>query len=178
MIPESRETLEVLGAFIRAARMARGINQQRAAREAKVSRQQLAILEKGGNVSILFLLKIARYLEIQNIPLDGTIELVSGQSGLNVTQLIGALDVLSTYVDDLRSFAVDAVLPPSERRTLRDAPALRDFVARHATEEKGLARLGEAMRAMGTERPPQRQPSVPHEEPAPARKRAQRRRRQ
>jgi transcriptional regulator with XRE-family HTH domain len=142
VLPTPEEGLSSLGAFVRAARMARGITQARAAREARVSRKQLALLEKGGNVSVKFLLRLARYLDVTHLPLDGTVQLVAGQGGLNVFELLQALDLLAAFVEHLRGFAMDAVLPPSERKKLIDTPAFRDFVT---------ALLGEG-NAAGTER--------------------------
>jgi transcriptional regulator with XRE-family HTH domain len=142
VLPSPEESLASLGAFVRSTRLARGINQARAAREAKVSRKQLALLENGGNVSVKFLLRLARYLDVSTLPLDGTVQLVSGQAGLNVVEVMQSLDLLSAIVERLRDFAMDAVLPPSERGALKDTPAFRQFVM-------DLLREGDAA---GTER--------------------------
>ena len=76
--PTPDDAIASLGAFIRAARTARGITQMQAAREAKVSRKQLALFEKGGNVSVKFLLRLAHYLELDELPLDGRVRLAGG----------------------------------------------------------------------------------------------------
>lgn len=57
------QPLEAIGMIVRAARVKRGRTQQRAASEAAVSRKQWALLEKGQNVSVEFLRKVARTLE-------------------------------------------------------------------------------------------------------------------
>jgi transcriptional regulator with XRE-family HTH domain len=139
VLPPEDQCLASLGEFIRAARMKRGINQLQAARDAGVSRKQLILLEKGGNVSVKFLLRVARCLELTTIPLDGNVQLVAGQEGLNVFEITQTLDLLIALADRARSFAFDAVLPPSERRTLRHTPALREFVARHHGDAEHLA---------------------------------------
>lgn len=161
------ERLAVVGAFIRAARRARGITQQKAAREANVSRGQLALLEKGQNVSVKFLLRIARYLGLTTIPLDGSVELVSGRNGLNVFELIRITEIFGALVDHLRAFAADAVLPPSE---LRDAPAVDAFIARHAADPESLAVLERAMARLATTSTAAKSPKSA--DVAPTRKRA------
>lgn len=154
MLPAPESAIRSIGATIRAARLARGLTQQRAAREAKVSRAQLALLERGGNVSIRFLLTVARYLELTNIPLDGTVQLTSGaRDGLNVLELIQSLDLLAALVEHLRGFAIAAVLPPSERGRLDDTLALRDFVVKHVGDEAGVDRLAQAILRLSEDAP-------------------------
>ena len=147
MLPTPEESLASLGAFIRAARVTRGINQARAAREAKVSRKQLQLFENGGNVSVKFLLRLARYLNLTTIPLDGVVQLVEGQNGINVLELVQSLELLSWFVDHIRDFAIEAVLPSSEPRKLRDTPAFKQFVASLLGEGNtgGTARLADAI---------------------------------
>lgn len=145
MLPTPEEGLRSIGATIRAARLARGLTQQKAAKEAKVSRAQLALLEQGGNVSIKFLLKIATFLELTHIPLDGHVELTSAaREGWNVYEWIQTLDLVSALVEHLRGIGITAVLPPSAR-TLEDTLALREFVARHLGDDAGVARLAKAI---------------------------------
>src|SRR5258708_28433226 len=139
VLPTEEESLASLGVFIRIARMERGITQVQAARDAGVSRKQLMLLEKGENVSVKFLLRVARYLELTAIPLDGHLQLVSGGPGLNVLELVKDLDLLITVAEHARDFAFDAVLPASERRKQRDTPAFRELVARHDAEAEHLA---------------------------------------
>ncbi len=145
MLPTPDESLASLGAFIRASRVSRGINQVTAAKGAKVSRRQLALLEKGGNISVKFLIKVARYLDLSRLPLDGHIEFVSGDTGLNVLELVDTLELLGSLVEHAKGFALQAMLPPSERPKLRDTPALLDFVMRHYRDPEDIGRLAEAM---------------------------------
>jgi transcriptional regulator with XRE-family HTH domain len=59
----------MLGQTIRAARIKQGLTQARLARLAGVSRRHLAALEKGANVSVLVLKKVASVLELTDIDL-------------------------------------------------------------------------------------------------------------
>ena len=59
----------MLGQIIRAARIKKGLTQARLARLAGVSRRHLAALEKGANVSVLVLKKVAAVLELTEIDL-------------------------------------------------------------------------------------------------------------
>jgi transcriptional regulator with XRE-family HTH domain len=145
------EETRALGEFIRAARVAKGINQLRAAREARVSRRQLDILERGGNVSVKFLLKVARYLQLTALPLDGSVQLVAGVAGVNIFELMQSLDLIFALVERTRDLAMNAVLPPSERGVITDTPALKDFIARHVGNPEGAARLARAMMELSEE---------------------------
>lgn len=160
MLPTPDEGLVSLGAFVRAARTARGITQVQAAREAKISRKQLALFEKGGNISVKFLLRLARYLELDTLPLDGQVSIVSGRAGLDVVELLRTIEFVGALVAYLRQFAVQAALPPSERGKLEDTLALRDFVARQLGDEAGTQRLAAAMFQLSDEVPPKLRPRV------------------
>lgn len=143
MMPTPEEGVQLLGAAIRSARITRGLTQQALAREAKVSRAQLALFEKGGNVSVKFLLKLAHFLEFPLFAnLDGTAQPRSGPGGLNVFELIRSLDLVAAMVERMRVLSMEAVLPPSAS-DLKDTPALREFIDRHAAD--GFARLEEAL---------------------------------
>lgn len=138
--------LRSIGAVISAARRARRLTQQRLAKEAGVSRAQLAALEQGQNVSVAFLLKVARFLHLRTIPLDGTVQLVAGSPhGLNVFDVMQSLDLLAALGDYLRDVVAAAVLPSSARRELSDTPAFTDFLAKHLGSEEGLDRLTSAI---------------------------------
>ena len=63
-----RAALASLGDFIRSTRLRRNLTQERLAALAGVSRWQLVQLEKGKNVTIDFLVKVARVLEVSEIP--------------------------------------------------------------------------------------------------------------
>jgi transcriptional regulator with XRE-family HTH domain len=161
VLPNVDEGLQSIGATIRAARIARGYSQQSLAKEANVSRGNLVLLEQGGNVSIRYLLKVARVLELTNIPLDGAIQLTSGnKGGLNVFELLESLDLISAILDHLRRSATNAILPASERRELKDTVALRDFVSRHLGDAAGVERLAKAVATLSDDRPAASPPKV------------------
>ncbi len=166
MLPTPDDGLRSIGATVRAARVARGLTQQKAAREAKVSRAQLAMLERGGNVSIKFLLKIAKFLNLTTIPLNGAVQLTSGHEGLNVLELIQSLDLVAALVEHLRTFAINAVLPASERGQLEDTLALREFVAKHLGDDAGLQRLANAVVRLSDDVPAHATPPPVSEEKA------------
>jgi transcriptional regulator with XRE-family HTH domain len=130
VFPNSVDSRKALGAFIREARVARGITQARAAREAGVSRRHFALIEGGANVTVDIVLRIAHYLELSHVPLDGTFQLTAGHSGLNLSQLMDTLDLLGLVVEQVRGIVLDAVLPPSETRKPRDTQALEELLAR------------------------------------------------
>ncbi|HKO56528.1 MAG TPA: helix-turn-helix domain-containing protein [Thermoanaerobaculia bacterium] len=61
----------MLGDTVREARIRKGLTQARLARMAGVSRRHLAALEKGANVSVLVLRKVASVLDLVEINLGG-----------------------------------------------------------------------------------------------------------
>jgi transcriptional regulator with XRE-family HTH domain len=130
----------LLGATIRAARVARGYTQQALAKRANVSRGNLALLEKGGNVSVSYLLKVADVLELGPLQFTGT-----NPSALRVFELLQSLDLIVAVADHLRDFVMTAILPPSEREGLKDSIALKEFVDRHLGHDEGAERLAKAI---------------------------------
>ena len=135
----SEEVGEV-GRLIRAVRVARGFTQQEVAKGAGVSRAQLADFEKGANVSILFLMKIASFLKFPVLSYDAGA--LTSAPGLDVSRILHLLKVVNTAVDELNVALVDALLPPSERSgELRDTPALRAFLEKHRADERVAAAL-------------------------------------
>jgi transcriptional regulator with XRE-family HTH domain len=141
------ERLHLLGTLVRDARRARGFSQVRTAQAAEVSRAQITNFENGGNVSMLFLLKLARTLDVQvsvaGVPLDAHVSSVRTTAALDAVQLLRVADLLAGLEEDLRNLAVEASLPESERGRLNDSLALKEFVSRHVTNERELERLGE-----------------------------------
>ena len=174
---EEQPLLAELGALIRAARLARKLTQQRAARAAGVSRRQWALLETGGNVSVAFLLKVAQSLELTTIPLSGTVRVLRGSGEYNAFDLLDIADGVSGLADRLRDFAITGLLPPSERVELKDAPAIRAFLERHSElSAAGVAAIDRTLREIATEAaPPLDVDRKPHE--VAERTRQQRRRR-
>jgi transcriptional regulator with XRE-family HTH domain len=72
----------MLGDTVRQARIKKNLTQAKLARLAGVSRRHLAALEKGANVSVLVLRKVASVLELAEIQL-GDLSLRSGNDGHN-----------------------------------------------------------------------------------------------
>ena len=61
----------MLGDVVRETRIKKGLTQAKLARLAGVSRRHLAALEKGANVSVLVLKKVASVLDLTHIELGG-----------------------------------------------------------------------------------------------------------
>lgn len=83
----------MLGETVRATRIKRGLTQAGLARMAGVSRRHLAALEKGANVSINVLRKVASVLELTDVSLgDGlTVQTGSSTSAVNMPLLADAI---------------------------------------------------------------------------------------
>lgn len=147
MITERDQRLLTLGTLLRDARRARRLSQQAVVAEAGISRAQLTAVENGANVSMLFLLKLARVLDlpvsVAGVPLDSQVSSVRTTAALDAIQVLRVADLLAGLGDDLRNLAVEASLPESERGRLNDSLALKEFVSRHVTNEQELQRLGE-----------------------------------
>src|SRR5215213_5158909 len=74
--------LLALGLLVRETRIRKGLTQQRASKEAGVSRKQWVLLEQGENASAAFIQKVAAYLELRTIPLGDGLEATMGARGL------------------------------------------------------------------------------------------------
>lgn len=121
--------LPAFGVLVRETRIRKRLTQDRAARGAGVSRKQWALLEQGHNVSALFLKKVAVYLELSVIPLGQGLQATTGSGdGIDVAALFDLADELVSFAERLRGFAIDAVLPASERG--HDAEAIAAFITR------------------------------------------------
>lgn len=82
----------MLGETVRESRIRKGLTQARLARMAGVSRRHLAALEKGANVSILVLRKVAAVLELNEIQLGGGLSVRAGSDAMvNVPLLTDTL---------------------------------------------------------------------------------------
>ena len=62
---------ESLGTLLRLRRQERNLSQERLAEMASISRGQVALMEKGENVSLQFLVRVANALELSELPLPG-----------------------------------------------------------------------------------------------------------
>src|SRR6267378_4137492 len=144
----------MLGETVRETRIRKGLTQARLARLAGVSRRHLSALEKGANVSVLVLRKVASVLELTEIHL-GTLALHStGAAAMS-------LPLLTDTIRDARAetMRVDAILARAEgiiagdMRELPAAPPDRPPQARFP--RIAPRRLGASTPAPGTvhERP-------------------------
>jgi SOS-response transcriptional repressor LexA len=78
----------MLGDTVREARIRKGLTQQRLAKLAGVSRRHLAALEKGANVSINILQRVAQVLELTEIQIgDLSLRATDTQRGVNMPLL-------------------------------------------------------------------------------------------
>src|SRR3954454_1462707 len=112
----------MLGQTIRSARIKKGLTQAKLARLAGVSRRHLAALEKGANVSVLVLKKVASVLDLTDIDL-GPLLLHSGkQTGTHVNMLILAETIREAHADALRAQSLLA-----EAEDMMDESKKRDF---------------------------------------------------
>src|SRR5881398_54910 len=92
----------MLGDVVRETRIKRGLTQAKLARLAGVSRRHLAALEKGANVSVLVLRKVASVLDLTEIDL--------GELQLHTTRSVGKPNVnVAVLADTIREARGDAL---------------------------------------------------------------------
>lgn len=138
-----------LGTFIRNARLARELSQQRAAERAGVSRRQWVFLEQGGNVSVEFLARVCDALDLDRVPIaSGTIAAVRTSTVAEATRIVEAAEEIGRQLDTLRHVATTMVLPISERST-GDAAAVGAFFEAHGAPD--AAQIERALRRFATD---------------------------
>jgi transcriptional regulator with XRE-family HTH domain len=93
---------EPLPDVIRRRRKQRNLTQEQLARMSGVSRRQLSLLEDGANVSLVFLLKVARVLELTELPI-GRLRLTDAPPELGA--LIAAEDAMATAQEIVSQFS-------------------------------------------------------------------------
>jgi transcriptional regulator with XRE-family HTH domain len=124
--PSKSVTFEFLidimfGDIVREARIRKGLTQARLARLAGVSRRHLAALEKGANISLLVLRKVASVLELREIPLGDVALLPDSQPApFNVALLTDTLREARTGAR-----RVEAILSRAEGIASGDGPEPR-----------------------------------------------------
>lgn len=133
---------EPLSDVIRLRRLQRNLTQERLAKLAGVSRRQLSLMEDGANVSLLFLTKIARVLELTELPV-GELRLKGSQPELET--IVRAAEVLEHLkqslpqweqtAEDIRNAA--ATLDDLLKRAVTSGVSARDI----AGSAEQLARL-------------------------------------
>ena len=177
---------EPLGQVIRLRRLQRNLTMDRLARMAKVSRRQLSLLEDGHNVSLLFLTKVARVLEITELPL-GDLRLHAAPPELAV--IVSASEMLERIKPTISLWTTaeqelqrtTAALDEMIERSLSAGPSAHDVV--EAAER--LANLpasehqavGETLAALAQKNPQIRAPRPKRAEPAEPAEPAERQRR-
>jgi transcriptional regulator with XRE-family HTH domain len=93
----------MLGETVRSARIKKGLTQAKLARMAGVSRRHLAALEKGANVSVAVVKKVASVLDLTDINL-GPLVLHSGKDpSVQVNMRILAETIREAHADALRA---------------------------------------------------------------------------
>lgn len=112
----------MLGETVRSARIKKNLTQAKLARLAGVSRRHLAALEKGANVSVLVLKKVASVLDLTEIPLGG-LSLHSGKDpNEHVNMRILAETIREAHADAQRA---QSLLAEAETMMVDDAKPKR-----------------------------------------------------
>src|SRR5436853_295521 len=107
----------MLGETVHSARIKKGLTQARLARLAGVSRRHLAALEKGANVSVLVVKKVASVLDLTDINL-GPLVLHSGKDpNAQVNMRVLAETIREAHADTLRA---QSLLAEAEGMMLED----------------------------------------------------------
>src|SRR5436853_2288699 len=107
----------MLGETVHSARIKKGLTQARLARLAGVSRRHLAALEKGANVSVLDVKKLASVLDLTDINL-GPLVLHSGKDpNAQVNMRVLAETIREAHADTLRA---QSLLAEAEGMMLED----------------------------------------------------------
>src|SRR5438046_1214544 len=115
----------MLGDVVRETRIKKGLTQAKLARLAGVSRRHLAALEKGANVSVLVLKKVASVLDLAQIELGG-LELRSADPGRNGVNAAVVADAIREARTDVRR--TEAMLARAEG--LLNGTAVKNVAAR------------------------------------------------
>jgi transcriptional regulator with XRE-family HTH domain len=168
----------MLGETVRSTRIKRGLTQARLARLAGVSRRHLAALEKGANVSILVLRKVASVLDLSEINLgELTVQTsTSASNGVNMTLLADTIreahagafhaqsllaraeTILDTDADPSAGFVTHFPKMPAQRLDIRRrrgaAGAVADKSAQAGVAIAGEIRQGEAVVELSGEHAP------------------------
>ena len=155
---------EPLNDVVRLRRLQLGLTQEKVAKMAKVSRRQLSLLEDGRNVSLLFLMKIARVLEISELPI-GELRLRGTQP--EVTTIVQAADVLQRVKQTLPGLETAVSQIREASATLEDmlaeilasgasAQEILDSVRRIEIPPHERQAAGETLRSLGQDDPPAR----------------------
>ncbi len=148
---------ESLGNVLRLRRVQLNLSQERAADLAGMSRQQVAQMEKGENMTLVYLVRLANALELTELPLDGLrLRPVKPELGVVVlaadtvdmarraiTQAASAGELLDEASKTLDILMDRALAPAGSTRAIADA--LRRLEATPAADRE---RIGQALREL------------------------------
>ena len=137
----------MLGQTIRAARIKKGLTQARLARLAGVSRRHLAALEKGANVSVLVLKKVAAVLELTEIDLgDVTLRTTRPAPAINMPLLAETIHEAHTEALRTQSLLARAESLLGEEKKLGLVAHFPTLAARvlDVTPRRGTAAVADA----------------------------------
>lgn len=126
---------ESLGNLLRLRRQERNLSQERLAEMASISRGQLALMEKGENVSLQFLVKVANALELSELPIDG---LRLREAPPELDSIIRAADAVATARRALAQMAGQAA---SSDKQLDDAGNAFGALIERALSPAGSTRV-------------------------------------
>jgi len=157
---------EPLGNVIRLRRQQLRLTPEKLARMAKVSRQQLSMLEEGSNVSLLFLTKVANALQISELPV-GHLRVFAAPPEL--TQLIRVAEAIQDLkqANEIWNHAAatiesaDSVLDELLTKAVDGSPATREaeaanWLARLPVADQRV--LAETLRMIEGSEPPAKLP--------------------
>jgi transcriptional regulator with XRE-family HTH domain len=120
----------MLGETVRSTRIKKGLTQAKLARLAGVSRRHLAALEKGANVSVLVLKKVASVLDLTEINLGPLLLHAAGDPSAQVNMLILAETIREAHADAVRAQSL-----------LAEAEGMIDEGKKRAVASKTLVRF-------------------------------------
>lgn len=140
----------MLGDVVRETRIKQGLTQAKLARLAGVSRRHLAALEKGANVSVLVLKKVAAVLDLTHIQLGG-LELSANAPVSNGVNVAIVADAIREARSDARR--TEAVLARAENLLGNGKHDGKNVVSRFPRLPIRRVHLGATTSAMLKERP-------------------------
>lgn len=134
----------MLGDTVRSSRIKKGLTQAKLARLAGVSRRHLAALEKGANVSVLVLKKVASVLDLTEINLGSILLHASQDPTTQVNMLLLAETIREAHADAARAQSLLAEAEGMVEEGKRRAPDVvmrfpKTPVRRLAARRRGTA---------------------------------------
>src|SRR5213592_311689 len=136
----------MLGETVRSARIKKGLTQAKLARLAGVSRRHLAALEKGANVSVLVVKKVASVLDLTDINLGPLVLHAARDPNAQVNMRILAETIREAHADALRAQSLlaeaEGMMDEGKKRTSKTVVRFPKMPARRVpTRGRGTATL-------------------------------------